>query len=69
MDRLSGEENGYAFQVARADLNKMEERDEEIPCQITKIKAKTLKELEEKLNIEVIPCQNEGIDVVDKITK
>ena len=29
----------------------------------------TLKELEEKLNIEVIPCQNEGIDVVDKITK
>ena len=26
-------------------------------------------ELEEKLNIEVIPCQNEGIDVVDKITK
>ena len=42
VDRLSGEENGYAFQVARADLNKMEERDEEIPCQITKIKAKTL---------------------------
>ena len=28
-----------------------------------------IKELEEKLNIEVIPCQNEGIDVVDKITK
>ena len=48
VDRLSGEENGYAFQVARADLNKMEERDEEIPCQITKIKAKTLKELEKK---------------------
>ena len=48
VDRLSGEENGYVFQVARADLNKMEERDEEIPCQITKIKAKTLKELEEK---------------------
>ena len=29
----------------------------------------TPEELEEKLNIEVIPCQNEGIDVVDKITK
>ena len=50
VDRLSGEENGYAFQVARADLNKMEERDEEIPCQITKIKAKTLKEFREKWN-------------------
>ena len=24
---------------------------------------------EEKLNIEVVPCQNEGIDVVDKVTK
>ena len=27
------------------------------------------KELQEKLNIEVVPCQNEGIDVVDKVTK
>ena len=54
VDRLSGEENGYAFQVARADLNKMEERDEEIPCQITKIKANTLKELEEKY-LRIIP--------------
>ena len=58
VDRLSGEENGYAFQVARADLNKMEERDEEIPCQITKIKAKTLKELEEKY-LRIIPGEME----------
>ena len=29
----------------------------------------TLKELEEKLNIEVMPCNNEGVDVVDKVTK
>ena len=58
VDRLSGEENGYAFQVARADLNKMEERDEEIPCQITKIKAKTLKELEEKY-LRIIPGEIE----------
>ena len=56
VDRLSGEENGYAFQVARADLNKME--DEEIPCQITKIKAKTLKELEEKY-LRIIPGEME----------
>ena len=58
VDRLSGEEDGYAFQVARADLNKMEERDEEIPCQITKIKAKTLKELEEKY-LRIIPGEME----------
>lgn len=58
VDRLSGEENGYVFQVARADLNKMEERDEEIPCQITKIKAKTLKELEEKY-LRIIPGEME----------
>ena len=58
VDRLSGGEKGYAFQVARADLNKMEERDEEIPCQITKIKAKTLKELEEKY-LRIIPGEME----------
>ena len=36
----------------------MEERDEEIPCQITKIKAKTLKELEEKY-LRIIPGEME----------
>ena len=54
IDYPSDEANVYEFWMARADLNKMEERNDEIPCQITKIKAKNLQELEEKY-IQIIP--------------
>lgn len=54
IDYPSDKENAYEFWMAKADLNKMKERDDEIPCQITKIKAKNLQELEEKY-MQVIP--------------
>lgn len=38
----------YEFWIAHADLSKMEEHDVEIPCQVTKINAHNLQELEEK---------------------
>lgn len=48
----------YCFWAARADLDKMDERDEEIPCQITKIEAKNLQEFEQKY-LETIPGEME----------
>lgn len=54
VDYPSAEENVYEFWIAHADLSKMEERDDEIPCQITEIRAGSLRELEEKY-MELIP--------------
>lgn len=58
VDYPSAEENVYEFWIAHADLSKMEERDDEIPCQITEIKAGSLRELEEKY-MERIPGKTE----------
>lgn len=44
----------YIFWVAQADPGKMEAHEERIPCQITKIKAKNLQELEGKYG-QVLP--------------
>lgn len=52
------EENAYEFWVARANLSKMEEQSDEIPCQITKVKARNLQELEEKY-LEIVPGKTE----------
>ena len=60
IDQLKNKDLGETLYITRS----MMKADEEIFLDNI-----TLKELEEKLNIEVIPCQNEGIDVVDKITK
>lgn len=38
----------YTFYAARADLGKMEEKEEEIPCEIRKIRAGSLNEMEKK---------------------
>ncbi len=48
------EKNTCEFWLARANLSKMEEQSDEIPCQITKIKARNLQELEEKY-LETVP--------------
>ncbi|WP_455538491.1 DUF512 domain-containing protein [Terrisporobacter sp.] len=60
IDQLKDEDLGETLYITRS----MMKSDEEIFLDNI-----TLKELEEKLKIEIIPCQNEGIDVVDKITK
>lgn len=60
IDQLKDKDLGETLYITRS----MMKSDEEIFLDNI-----TLKELEEKLNIEIIPCQNEGIDVVDKITK
>ena len=58
VDYPSDEENAYEFWVARANLSKMEEQSDEIPCQITKIKARNLQELEENY-LETVPGKTE----------
>ena len=58
VDYPSDEENAYEFWVARADLSKMKEQSDEIPCQITKIKARNLQELEQKY-LEIVPGKTE----------
>ncbi|MPM88718.1 hypothetical protein SDC9_135822 [bioreactor metagenome] len=60
IDQLKNEDLGEALYITRSMMN----ADEEIFLENI-----TLKELEEKLNLEVVPCENEGTDVVDKITK
>ena len=60
IDQLKDKDLGETLYITRS----MMKADEEIFLDNI-----TLKELEEKLNIEVVPCQNEGIDVVDKVTK
>ena len=60
IDQLKNKDLGETLYITRS----MMKSDEEIFLDNI-----TLKELEEKLNIEVIPCQNEGKDVVDKVTK
>lgn len=58
VDYPSEEEKIYEFWVARANLSKMEEKSDEIPCEITRIKAENLRELEEKY-LETIPGKTE----------
>lgn len=58
VDYPSDEEKVYEFWVARANLSKMEERSDEIPCEITRIKAGNLQELEEKY-LETVPGKTE----------
>lgn len=58
VDYPSKEEEGYEFWLAHADLSKMEERDDEFPCQLTKIKAGNMEELEKKY-LEIIPGETE----------
>lgn len=58
VDYPSDEENAYEFWVARANLSEMEEQSDEIPCQITKIKARNLQELEQKY-LETVPGKTE----------
>ena len=60
IDQLKNEDLGETLYITRS----MMKADEEIFLDNI-----TLKELEEKLNLEVVPCKNEGTDVVDKITK
>ena len=60
IDQLKNEDLGETLYITRS----MMKADEEIFLDNI-----TLKELEEKLNLEVVPCQNEGTYVVDKITK
>lgn len=58
VDYPSDEEDSYEFWIARANLSEMEEQSDEIPCQITKIKARNLQQLEEKY-LETVPGKNE----------
>ena len=58
VDYLSDEEKVYDFWVARANLSEMDERSDEIPCEITRIKAENLQELEEKY-LETVPGKTE----------
>lgn len=58
VDYPSEKEDVYEFWIAHADLSKMDERDDEIPCQITEIKAGSLQELEEKY-METVPGKTE----------
>ena len=58
VDYLTGEENAYQFWIARANLSEMEGKSDEIPCQITKIEARNLQELEEKY-LETVPGKTE----------
>lgn len=54
VDYPSDEEDAYEFWIAWANLSEMEEQSDEISCQITKIKARNLQELEEKY-LETVP--------------
>ena len=58
VDYPADEEDAYEFWIARANLSEMEEQSDEIPCQITKIKARNLQQLEEKY-LETVPGKNE----------
>lgn len=58
VDYPSEKEKVYEFWVARANLSKMEERSDEIPCEITGIKARNLQELEDKY-LETVPGKTE----------
>ena len=58
VDYPSDEENAYEFWIARANLSEMEGQSDEIPCQITKIKARNLQELEQKY-LETVPGKTE----------
>ena len=54
VDYPLNEENAYQFWIARANLSEMEGQSDEIPCQITKIEARNLQQLEEKY-LETVP--------------
>ena len=54
VDYPADEENAYQFWIARANLSEMEGQSDEIPCQITKIEARNLQQLEEKY-LETVP--------------
>ena len=58
VDYPAGEENAYQFWIARANLSEMEGQSDEIPCQITKIEARNLQQLEEKY-LETVPGKTE----------
>ena len=58
VDYSSDEENAYQFWIARANLSEMEGQSDEIPCQITKIEARNLQQLEEKY-LEIVPGKTE----------
>lgn len=58
VDYSSDEENAYQFWIARANLSEMEGQSDEIPCQITKIEARNLQQLEEKY-LETVPGKTE----------
>ena len=58
VDYSSDEENAYQFWIARANLSEMEGQSDEIPCQITKIEARNLQQLEEKY-LETVPGNTE----------
>ncbi len=60
IDQLQDKDLGETLYITRS----MMKSDEEIFLDNV-----TLKQLEEKLNVEVVPCQNEGQDMVDKVTK
>ena len=58
VDYSSDEEKAYQFWIARANLSEMEGQSDEIPCQITKIEARNLQQLEEKY-LETVPGKTE----------
>ena len=58
VDYPADEENAYQFWIARANLSEMEGQSDEIPCQITKIEARNLQQLEEKY-LEIVPGKTE----------
>ena len=58
VDYPADEENTYQFWIARANLSEMEGQSDEIPCQITKIEARNLQQLEEKY-LETVPGKTE----------
>lgn len=58
VDYPADEENAYQFWIARANLSEMEGQSDEIPCQITKIEAWNLQQLEEKY-LEIVPGKTE----------
>ena len=58
VDYPADEENAYQFWIARANLSEMEGQSDEIPCQITKIEARNLQQLEEKY-LETVPGKTE----------
>ncbi|MGL5330801.1 MAG: DUF512 domain-containing protein [Peptostreptococcaceae bacterium] len=60
IDQLKAEDLGETLYIPRAMLK----ADEEIFLDNI-----TLEEIQEKMNIEVVPCENDGIDFIDKILK